>query len=258
MSQDRGPDDRTLTLLVIPDEGREASRTIRVSYKRLRRWAWGVGVAIIALSLMFGSWWYFAARSVRVDRLEREIERYAGDRERMEALANQLAELEDSYSQIRDLFGTREAELPSPLWLPPAAGGRRSPDDTENSASPTSWPLTERGFVTQGLLEGGASHPGLDIAVPEYSYIRAAGAGTAIVVAEDATYGNYIVLDHGGGLRTLYGHAATSLVRAGQIVRRNEVIALSGSTGRSTAPHLHFEITNAGAPVDPLEFVQQP
>jgi len=71
-------------------------------------------------------------------------------------------------------------------------------------------------------------------------------------------YGRYVVIDHGQGYATLYGHASLNLVSLGQTVREREVIALSGSTGRSTGPHLHFEILIDGEPVDPLTMVQQP
>ena len=115
--------------------------------------------------------------------------------------------------------------------------------------------------MTQGLLEAegqGGDHPGVDIAVPTDSYIRAAGAGTVVDVGEDAVYGYFVVLDHGDGYTSLYGHASLNLVTRGQRVRRNEVIALTGSTGRSTAPHLHFEILLNGEAVDPLTLVDQP
>jgi murein DD-endopeptidase MepM/ murein hydrolase activator NlpD len=207
---------------------------------------------------MFGSWWYLAARSARVNDLEAQVALFASDRERMAALARQLEELEAGYTQIRGLFGTEEADQPSPLWLPPAAGGRTGSGGDADQNLPTSWPLTVRGFVTQGLLEGGQTHPGLDIAVPAESYVRASGAGTVLEIGQDATYGNYIVIEHGEGYQTLYGHASITLVEADQPVRRNEVIALSGSTGRSTAPHLHFEITKDGTPVDPLDLVREP
>jgi murein DD-endopeptidase MepM/ murein hydrolase activator NlpD len=74
----------------------------------------------------------------------------------------------------------------------------------------------------------------------------------------DDVYGNYILIDHGDGLESMYGHASRLFVRAGDRVERNEVIALSGSTGRSTAPHLHFEVRKDGEPVDPLTYVTQP
>jgi murein DD-endopeptidase MepM/ murein hydrolase activator NlpD len=77
-------------------------------------------------------------------------------------------------------------------------------------------------------------------------------------VGEDEVYGGFVVIDHGEGYTSLYGHASSTLVSLGQRVRQNEVIALSGSTGRSTAPHLHFEILLNGEAVDPLTMVQQP
>ena len=77
-------------------------------------------------------------------------------------------------------------------------------------------------------------------------------------VGEDVVYGRFVVVDHGGGIRTLYAHASSTLVQPGQEVSAREVVALSGSTGRSTAPHLHFEVIVDGLPVDPLAFVEQP
>lgn len=113
--------------------------------------------------------------------------------------------------------------------------------------------------MTQELYDGNAGdHPGLDIAVATDSYIRAAGGGDVVDVGEDAVYGRFVVIDHGDGYATLYGHASHTFVALGQFVRERQVIALSGSTGRSTAPHLHFEVLVAGEPVDPLTFVEQP
>jgi murein DD-endopeptidase MepM/ murein hydrolase activator NlpD len=71
-------------------------------------------------------------------------------------------------------------------------------------------------------------------------------------------YGIFLVLDHGEEYRSLYAHASLLLVTVGDRVRRDEVIALTGSSGRSTAPHLHFEIRRDGEPVDPLTMVTQP
>jgi murein DD-endopeptidase MepM/ murein hydrolase activator NlpD len=258
VSDPSGPkDDRVLTVLLIPAGSGEESRTLRVPYRRLRTWAWAAGALAVAGTVMLGSWWYFASRSLRLGRLEEQLEAYRGDRERMETLAQQLEQLESRYEQIRGMFGSEELELASSLWLPPAGGGG-STNVAADATLPTSWPLTERGFVTQGLLVGGQTHPGVDIAVATDSYIRASGAGVVAEVGEDPTYGNYVVLDHGQGFLTRYGHASQTLVEVGRPVRQNEVIALSGSTGRSTAPHLHFEIIRDGQPLDPLEMVQQP
>jgi murein DD-endopeptidase MepM/ murein hydrolase activator NlpD len=77
-------------------------------------------------------------------------------------------------------------------------------------------------------------------------------------VGEDAVYGRFVVIEHADGYSTLYGHASMTLVTPGQEVRERQVIALSGSTGRSTGPHLHFEVLIDGEPVDPLTVVEQP
>lgn len=251
---------RHLSLIVVPDGGRE-SRTYRVSYRRLRLLAAGAVVAVITLTAMVGSWWYFAARAARVSRLELQIASMQGDQERLKTLADELAGLEQQYGRIRSLFGTDTA-IASDLWLPPSAlarGGRSAAPGGTEDGRPTSWPLTERGFVTQTVMEGDVGeHAGVDIAVPTDAYIRAAGPGTVVDVGEDRVYGRFVLLDHGGGYRSLYAHASTTFVERGRRVRRGEVIALTGSTGRSTAPHLHFEILLNGDAVDPLTLVRQP
>jgi murein DD-endopeptidase MepM/ murein hydrolase activator NlpD len=248
--------------MVVPDGGRE-TRTFAISYRTLRALAAGGAVAALALTVMAGSWWYLAARAVRTGELEREVEVMTRDRARVEALVHRLETIEEQYGGIRSLFGTTQSDVPSGVWLPPVGGGRRPsagagrPDD--GPSRPSVWPLTERGFVTQGLHEGmQGDHPGLDIAVASDSYIRAAGGGTVVDVGEDAVYGRFVVIDHGDGYATLYGHASMNLVQLGQQVRERQVIALSGSTGRSTGPHLHFEVLVDGEPVDPLTHVRQP
>lgn len=248
-----------LSLIVVPDGARE-SRTYRISYRRLRLFAAGAVLVLVLLTAMVGSWWYFAARSSRVGELENRLASMHGDEIRLRALADELEGLEQQYGRIRALFGTDTA-IASELWLPPSAlarSGRATPGGPEDGR-PTSWPLTERGFVTQTVMEGDiGEHSGIDIAVPTDAYIRAAGPGTVVDVGEDRVYGRFILLDHGQGYRSLYAHASTTFVERGQRVRRDEVIALTGSTGRSTAPHLHFEILMNGEPVDPLTLVQQP
>ena len=86
-------------------------------------------------------------------------------------------------------------------------------------------------------------------------------AAVRSVVAEagsDSIYGLYVLLQHGNtGYYSMYGHASRLFVAAGDRVRQNEVIALSGNTGRSTAPHLHFEILQEGRPIDPFTLVRQ-
>lgn len=251
---------RSLSIIVVPDGGRE-SRTYRLSYGRLRLLASAALLLLLVLALMGGSWWYLAARASRSAALASRVAELETDQARIAALAARLQELETRYTRIRGMFGADTSAATSELWLPPSVGpsSRDRPSSDPESAVPTSWPLTERGFVTQPLLErAGGDHPGLDIAIPTGSYIRASGAGTVVDAGDEEVYGRYVVIDHGNGYRTRYAHASETMVVPGQRVRKNEVIALSGSTGRSTAPHLHFEVLLDGAPVDPMTVVRRP
>lgn len=252
--------DDDATLIYVPGDGAE-TRTFVLPAAKLVWLRRGLKAgAALALGIAV-SWVYFGMQWLRVDQLEGRIGELEVEAEQVEVLRATLEELESRYSQIRALFGSGADGIASEVWLPPPAGGGRggSPADQQNP-EPTAWPLTQRGFVTQTLLEGTAPdrHPGLDIAVAADSYIRAAGAGTVAEVGEDPVYGRFVVLDHGNGYRTRYAHANLLLVTEGTQVLRREIIALSGSTGRSSAPHLHFEVHLDGQPVDPLTLVQPP
>jgi murein DD-endopeptidase MepM/ murein hydrolase activator NlpD len=254
-------DTRRLTVMLIPDGGRD-SRTFVLSYRALRVYAAGIAVVAAALTVMAGSWWYLAARASRASQLEREVDVMTRDRARVTALVQRLETIEGQYGQLRSMFGSAQTEELSGVWLPPVSAPRRQGGSRPvlGSSRPTLWPLTERGFVTQGLHSSAEAeaHPGLDVAVPTGSYIRASGGGSVVDVGDDAVYGRFVVIDHGDGYATLYGHASETFVSLGQRVRERQVIALSGSTGRSTGPHLHFEVIREGNPIDPLDLVQQP
>ncbi len=98
-------------------------------------------------------------------------------------------------------------------------------------------------------------HSGIDIAEPYGTPVLAADNGVASAYGTCCGYGNYVILTHGNGYSTLYGHLASFNVRNGQLVVRGQVIAFEGSTGNSTGPHLHFEIRYNGAYTDPCAYL---
>jgi murein DD-endopeptidase MepM/ murein hydrolase activator NlpD len=100
-------------------------------------------------------------------------------------------------------------------------------------------------------------HSGIDIGAPYGANILAANGGTVVITEYTTGYGNKVVIDHGGGIMTLYAHCSKILVKEGQQVKKGHVVALIGSTGWSTGPHLHFEVISEGERADPLEFVNQ-
>ena len=101
----------------------------------------------------------------------------------------------------------------------------------------------------------GKMHTGVDIAAPTGTSIVAAEAGTVSVSGYDSGYGNYIVVNHGGGLSTLYAHCSARLVSVGAKVTRGQLIAKMGSTGLSTGSHLHFEVRINNAHTNPLPYI---
>jgi len=125
---------------------------------------------------------------------------------------------------------------------------------TERALLPAlAWPMTE-GVVSSGFGERwGRPHKGIDIAAPEGTPIHAAADGE-VVFAEnsDGGYGKLVILEHTGGCLTVYAHNSRILVDEGQTVRQGAPIAEVGSTGRSTGPHLHFEIRIDASAIDPL------
>jgi murein DD-endopeptidase MepM/ murein hydrolase activator NlpD len=122
------------------------------------------------------------------------------------------------------------------------------------SASGLIWPVN--GPVTSGFgPRWGRMHEGIDIAAPSGTPIVASAAGTVIHAGWLGGYGNLVVVDHGNGLATAYAHASAILVSVGQQVSQGQTLALVGSTGHSTGPHLHFEVRVNGLAVDPLLYL---
>jgi murein DD-endopeptidase MepM/ murein hydrolase activator NlpD len=122
------------------------------------------------------------------------------------------------------------------------------------SASGFIWPVN--GTVVSGFgWRGDRMHEGIDITASSGTPIWAAAAGTVIWASWRGGYGNCVVVDHGNGLATLYAHASSVLVSVGQSVSQGETVALVGSTGNSSGPHLHFEVRVNGTAVDPLGYL---
>jgi murein DD-endopeptidase MepM/ murein hydrolase activator NlpD len=100
-----------------------------------------------------------------------------------------------------------------------------------------------------------ARHMGLDIPAPLGTAVLASGGGRVVSAGFRGAYGNAVVIDHGDGMQTLYGHCSKLFVRAGDVVMPRQKIAAVGSTGRSTGPHLHFEVIRGGVPIEPGRFL---
>jgi murein DD-endopeptidase MepM/ murein hydrolase activator NlpD len=111
------------------------------------------------------------------------------------------------------------------------------------------------GSRTNPIGGGTGFHSGVDMAASFGTPIRACKAGKVVVASVQGGYGNAVVIDHGGGMGTLYGHQSSMAVVVGQNVAAGTIIGYVGSTGNSTGPHLHFEVRLGGTPVDPVPYL---
>ncbi len=128
------------------------------------------------------------------------------------------------------------------------------------ASTPTVWPV--RGAVSSGFglrsdpfTHGSASHEGIDISTSRGEPVLATADGTVLASGWAGEYGRAIEIVHNDRYVTLFGHLQETLVEEGQVVRRGDRVGLVGSTGRSTAPHLHYEVRVDGRPVNPLEYI---
>lgn len=126
------------------------------------------------------------------------------------------------------------------------------PAGAERGSGVFGWPMS--GYITQRYHE---FHPAVDIAAPEGTPIKAADSGyVAVVGRSDYGYGRYVLIDHGNGFQTLYGHFSVIFVEVGQSVGKGQTIGLCGSTGKSTGPHVHFEVKLNGVRRNPMIYLK--
>ncbi|WP_265265637.1 murein hydrolase activator EnvC family protein [Spirulina subsalsa] len=173
------------------------------------------------------------------------LNQLGGDLAALKAVQEKLAEDSEGISRLIQ----KRARGSNPIIL----GG------TGQFAVPHQGPVTSTfGWRQHPVLGGKRLHGGIDFAGDVGSPIYASDSGTVIFSGWYGGYGRTVVIDHGDGLTTLYGHASKLYVSEGQPVKQGEAIAEVGTTGLSTGPHLHFEIRRNSQPIDPLTLVQVP
>jgi murein DD-endopeptidase MepM/ murein hydrolase activator NlpD len=198
-----------------------------------------------------------AAEQARVKRfLEEETAQYQADvsrkRELLQEVHAQRESLEEALDQMEESSHDIEAQIRAAQQTP-RGRARMLHAWTGSFIRPANGRITS-GFGNRfhPILRRSRMHTGVDIGAGYGSSIHAAAGGEVIFAGYRRGYGNCVIVDHGGGVSTLYGHCSSLGVSNGQTVRQGEAIARVGSTGMSTGPHLHFEVRHNGTPVNPL------
>jgi murein DD-endopeptidase MepM/ murein hydrolase activator NlpD len=253
--------------LMVHHDGAPESRSWRVKlgvYRMLVGLAVGSVLAIIGALLMIGP---IMRAAGRVPGLERRVRNLEAENAKIRELAAALDSVQIGYERVRGMIGgdvvpdlaqVAGGDLPVAPPISARAGAAR--EYGSGPSVPSHWPLIDAGFITRGLVDDGGRdepHPGVDIAVAMATPVRAAGGGTVAGTGEDAEYGKFVLLSHPSGYQTMYGHLSRVVVDRGDRVNSGEVLGLSGNSGRSTAPHLHFEIRQEGRSLDPLTLVKE-
>ena len=264
--------------VMVHRDGSLRSRELRVPL-----WIARVGLLLLAavalgVLIVVATYGPIVTAAAREPLLVRQVASLTEENGRIAELATALDQAEARYAQLRGMLGAQIGQPPlraggagatqvadERLYVAPPLVARAPSTQSDSAAAagpsvPRVWPLSVPSYRTRGMV-GSTSrqevHPGIDLAVPVGSDVRAAGGGIVRQLGEDPSYGLFVMVQHPEGYLTMYGHLSRVLVTRNDLVRAGQVIALSGNTGRSTAPHLHFEIRLGGRSIDPLTLVRE-
>lgn len=266
---------KSYSIIVAPSDG-SRSYHLQVSGRLLLAAGIGLGLAGIAFVFLLATYGSLARKVASVEDLETRCAALETEAAKVGSLEEEVERLREMDRRVRSLMGLSEPppaqaagedgsavgaaggadalplDLPDPI-IPDEAARATVERALHSRRNALPWPV--EGFVTSTFAEGrgdGGIHAGIDVAAPRNTPVVAPLAGKVIDAGWHPIYGNVAVIDHGGGLVTVYGHNGRLLVREGARVREGDTVGLVGSTGQSTAPHLHFETRKDGYSVDPL------
>jgi len=279
------------SLIFVPDQEQDP-KSISLTYLKGRMIL--VVLALLTIHVFAGGYAYYRVFHLEKDlaKLKSENNELILQNKKIEQIAHDFEEIRRTDQKIRKAFGTTlnlstteppdlsqiSSKYVKPEISKPAASSYNDVviDDHLGTMQNNLYFLTHKesgyynpdylptllpveGFLTTHFQKGGwfsaRSHLGIDIAAKKGTVIRAAGSGIVLIADWTPDFGNVVIISHGNGLFTYYAHAMRLIVGQGMRVKRGDMIALLGSSGISSAPHLHFEIWKDGKPLDPEKYV---
>ena len=254
-----------VSIIIVPHDMKK-TRTFRIPYALFYTIVGLIAAGLVIMLVFVATYGSLLIKSRESVMYKNQVKELAKRTEEMGELRRNLAQLRAMNLQVRKMLGLvvtpqdSLAMLQARVEEPGIAQELQSEQASMLRAIPTFWPV--RGFITKKFSAAGNEkaslfHAGIDIAVDRGTPVRAAAAGDVIEAGWNDAYGYYAQIDHGYGIKTLYAHADLLVIMKGERVAQGQTIAYSGNTGKSSAPHLHFQVTQNNIPVDPLKYLLQ-
>ncbi|MDF1544023.1 MAG: M23 family metallopeptidase [bacterium] len=249
---------RYVTVMLVPDGG-ENGREFKIQQWLLKTMVIGLAVLLVGIILFFTFYGDVLARAAMTDRLEAENERLLRYQHKVKLLEENLIQTRQVVSRLVKLAGIdyKFDDFPTDsaifAQLDNQATAVVARSNGKDFTVPSGLPL--RGSISQEFHIDSPDkyHPGTDIACAEGTVVLTTASGEVIFAGEDENYGLMLVIKHSDSMSTVYGHNSELLVSTGEHVEAGRRIALSGNTGKSTAPHLHYEIRLHDEPINPMD-----
>lgn len=247
---------RYLTVVIVPHH-KGGQRSLHLSYDLLRWLALAGLLAVVLIAVLIVSYGQILWRATQYELMLNKQHQMEAEFAKLEELKSELDRMRLQEAKLRQMLGIPKQPdtlsvnqvsqvVPAkpetvPVFVSPALG--------EDRFLPSLMPT--RGWISAGLS---STHQGVDIAARFGQPIWSTADGLVTFADWDSYFGNKVVIKHGEKYLSIYGHCDKILVKSGQPVRRGQMIALVGSSGKSTGPHLHYELHFAGRIVDPVNY----
>lgn len=264
---------KQLSILVIPDDG---SRTLEFKLNYVLLGVLGAILICLVVFVVAGGmfWWQAVHWENEALALRRDNARLQAEKTRVDELAQVVTRMKVWDQQLRTVLSANLDLSPASYTVPVVAakgaeervalvrGQLRDRDQIDVRRTPSVWPISRAvGWVSQEFqIQSGMfrnQHLGMDIVAPEGTPVQATADGRVLVAGDDDVLGRLVVIDHGDGFLTRYGHNGALLVSEGERVRRGQHISLVGNSGHSSGPHLHYEVIENGRARDPRGFLPE-
>jgi len=251
-----------VTLLVVPNDDTDNPRRMRMPVWLYRGLLGFMAVMVIAPIIYVAAYYEIVARAADAGRLAEENESLRRYQYKVQLLEQELMDSRQLVEQITEMAGLDSLTLAQVYGAGDSAVGDNQIRVTSGNLSrtlPPSSPIPDglpaTGWISRGFSDiPGKKHPGVDLAMSEGSPVYATAFGTVTFSGYNDEYGYMIIMHNTDSIETVFGHNSKNLVQVGDTVFAGQRIALSGNTGQSSAPHLHYEVRINGKAVNPIKY----